>query len=146
MTWFAFPGGWGDYNLNGPSEKTLALTGAHGYATQAEADAHVNASPDPPQVALLQTLKLYSVSPIGAGAFGDLKTPNSTGGVGGALANLTGNITGGLKWPSADTFLVRALKIIVGGVLLVAGIMKMTGTSKDDLKAVGKATAGMGAL
>src|ERR1039458_5355121 len=87
MTWFAFPGGWGDYELNGPAEKELAATSAHGYATQALADAHPNASPDLPQRVLLEEFKLQSVSPAGAGVLGVLQTPNSTGGVTGAVKN-----------------------------------------------------------
>ncbi len=35
------------------------------------------------------------------------------------------------SWPGADTFLGRALKIVVGGVLLLAAIMKTTGAGQD---------------
>jgi hypothetical protein len=44
-----------------------------------------------------------------------------------------------LAWPGADTFLARALKIVVGGVLLIAGILKMTGTDKAALGVAGAA-------
>jgi len=130
MTWFAFPGGWGDYNLNGLAEKELVATGAHGYATKAEADAHVNASPTGAQAALLETFKASSVSPVGAGSTGILQTPSSSGGLGGLLG-------GGLKWPGAHTFLGRALKIVIGGVLLVAGLLKLSGADKAAFGVVG---------
>lgn len=122
MTWFAFPGGWGVYDLNGADEKSLVATGAHGYATEAEAEAHVNASPSFLQQGLLQGLKAESVSPVGAGVSGDLATPSGSGGLGG--------YTGGLKWPGADTFLGRALKIVIGGVLLLAGVIKLSGAGR----------------
>jgi hypothetical protein len=44
----------------------------------------------------------------------------------------------GLHWPSADAFLGRALKIVIGGVLLIAGILKMTGASKAALGVAGQ--------
>ncbi len=138
MTYFAFPGGWGVYDLNGIDEKELALTGAHGYATEAEAEAHVNASPSPDQEALLQTLKASSVSPVGAGVTGDLSTPSSTGGVGGALSNLAGNITGGITGFHGSNFVIRAVKIIVGGMLVLIGLAHLTGADNAVANAARK--------
>ncbi len=42
-----------------------------------------------------------------------------------------------LSWPGASTFLGRALKIVIGGVLLVAGILKMTGADKAIVPVAG---------
>ena len=143
MTWFAFPGGWGDYNLNGVAEKTLASLGAHGYATQAQADKNVNASPDPLQAAYLQTLKGVSVSPIGAGLGGDLSTPNATGGVSGAASNVLGDLAYSLSLSGNNAagqpvhLLTRFLKILFGGALLLAGILKLTG-KQDIIVGAGK--------
>lgn len=149
MTWFCFPGGWGCYNLNGFAEKELAATGAHGYATQQQAQAHLNAIPNGAQAFLLQKDKAESLSPVGAGAVGVQSTPSGTGGVGGAASNVASSVASGvssgvlggsgaaLHWPGADSFLGRALKIVVGGVLLLAGIIKMTGAGR----ALGPVTA-----
>ncbi len=43
-----------------------------------------------------------------------------------------------LSWPGADTFLGRALKIVIGGVLLLAGILKMTGADQAALGVAGQ--------
>ena len=111
MTWFAFPGGWGDYNLNGVDEKSLALTGAHGYATKAQADAHVNASPTLLQQGLLQGFKAESTLPVGAGTSGDLSTSSSTGGV----ANFLSRLSNPHLW-------LRVVEVIVGGAFLIIGL------------------------
>lgn len=118
MTWFCFPGGWGCFDLNGAAEKALAATFAHGYATEAEAQAHVNASPSSYQQAILQSFKISSLSPVGAGAQGILQTPNSTGGIGGALANFFGG--------SSSNWLLRATEILLGLALIAVGVARLT--------------------
>lgn len=130
MTWFNFPG-WGDYNLNGAAEKELVATGAHGYATQAQADAKPNASPSPAQQLLLQGFNLSSLSPVGAaGAGGVLQTPHSTGGISGAASNIlgsTGNIIGdATKFIGQGSIWMRATEIIAGLMLLYAGVKALT--------------------
>lgn len=122
MTWFNFPG-WGDYNLNGVSEKELVLTGAHGYATKAQADAKPNASPSPDQQLLLQGFNAASISPVGAaGGSGVLSTPHGTGGVSGALTNaFTLKTTG--DWRH---FTTRAVEVALGGILILVAANSLT--------------------
>jgi hypothetical protein len=135
--YFAFPGGWGTFELNGLAEKELAATGAHGYGTEALALAHVNASPSPPQELLLQTLKADSLSPVGAGGIGDLSTPNATGGVSGAAKNLLGS---GYQLVFGNTtgLLGRGLKVVIGVVLILSGIIHLSGADKAALGVAGK--------
>jgi hypothetical protein len=132
--YFAFPGGWGTYELNGVDEKELVATGAHGYPTEAEALAHVNAAPSLVQQPLLESFKAFSVLPVGAGIQGDLSTPNATGGVGGAAKNLLGS---GYQLVFGNTtgLLGRILKVIIGGVLILSGIVHLTGADKSALGA-----------
>lgn len=118
LTWFCFPGGWGCYDLNGIDEKQLAATGAHGYATEQQAQQHLNASPDVLQQGILQLLKAKSVLPFGAGVTGDLQTPSSTGGVGGALSNFFGGSNSG--------WLLRTVEIILGVALIAVGVARIT--------------------
>jgi hypothetical protein len=119
MTWFAFPGGWGVFDLNGISEKELVVTGAHGYATKAQAQAHVNKSPSPAQKLLLQTFKVSSLSPVGAGTGGDLQTP-ATGTGGGDILNSA------IKFISQSSLWTRAVEIMAGTLLLYAGVKALT--------------------
>ena len=119
MTWFSFPGGWGDYNLNGLSEKEMAATGAHGYATQALADAHVNKSPSTAQAALLTQFKTESLSPVGAGSAGVLSTPNGTGGISGAASNV---VNDALKPLFNKNIWLRVGEVVVGLILLGIGL------------------------
>ncbi len=123
--WFAFPGGWGDYELNGPAEKELAATFAHGYATQALADAHPNAAPNVAQQGLLQLFKDQSVSPAGAGVVGVLQTPNSTGGVTGAASNIAGGALGLPKLSNTRDLVIRTVKVVIGIALIVIGISSL---------------------
>jgi hypothetical protein len=115
VTWFTFPDGWGTYDLNGLAETELAVTGAHGYATEADAEAHPNASPTALQQILLQGFKAASASPAGAGASGILNTPSSSGG----LPGLAENLLGGL---GSRNFWLRALKVAAGLALIIIGV------------------------
>jgi hypothetical protein len=122
MTYFCFPGGWGCYDLNGVDEKTLVAEGAHGYATLAQAQAHVNASPTALQQATLQGLKAESMLPIGAGTSGDLSTPTSTGGVTGLIAKASAfmdDLTSGAFW-------LRLAEVVIGLLLIAVGVAELT--------------------
>jgi len=135
MTWFDIKWGGQTYveNLTGADEKRLVLLGIHGYATQAEAEAHPQTM-NTIQAALGGAQALAGVS----GSVTNIPTP---GGVVGGAA--TGAAAGSsllglhLSWPGADTFLGRALKIVIGGVLLLAGILKMTGADKAAIPIAG---------
>jgi hypothetical protein len=125
VTWFCFPGGWGCYNLNGIAEKELAATGAHGYATEAQAQAKLNASPTAAQQVLLQGFKISSSSPVGAGATGIQQTSSSSSSPFGTLAGFLG-LSGKI---SGTNLVIRAVKVIIGGLLLVVGLVHLTGVS-----------------
>lgn len=143
MTWFNIPG-WGDYNLNGLAEKQLVALGAHGYATQAQADAHPNAAPSPAQEALLQEFNVSSLSPVGAGATqGVLQTPHSTGGVSGAATNIAGNVASAFTLNASGDwrrFALRAVEVAIGGLLIIVAANHLaTGQSvATTIKKIGK--------
>jgi hypothetical protein len=124
--WFTFPG-WGNYNLSGISEKELVVTGAHGYPTESESEAHPNASPDTIQVGLLQDFNVSSLSPGGAGAVGILSTPHSTGGVTGVANNIVNSATGGTvpDFLSQPNLWLRIGEFAVGAILIYVGLRSM---------------------
>lgn len=125
MTWFDFPG-WGLYELNGVAETELVALFAHGYATQAEATAHPNASPNAAQAALLQTFNAQSLSPVGGGVGGVLQTPHSTGGITGAASNIAGNVGSGLLGGLFQKNIwMRVGEVVVGLILLGIGLNAM---------------------
>jgi hypothetical protein len=126
MTWFDFPGGWGLYNLNGVSEKELVATGAHGYGTKAQAQAHPNKSPSPAQELLLQTLKVSSQSPVGGGISGDLQTPSSGTG-GGDILNSA------VKFISQSSLWTRVVEIGAGMLLLYAGVKALVAPEGQNI-------------
>ena len=103
-----------------------AGNGWHEYGSEADVDAAVAANHWPPPT----VSSSQQVSNAASSAESE-----ATSGVSSALKGLT------LHWPSADTFLGRALKIIVGGVLLIAGILTMTGASKAALGVAGQAAS-----
>jgi hypothetical protein len=141
VTYFDFPGGWGLYDLNGIAEKELAATGAHGYATAAEARAHPNASPTALQQFYLQLFKADSESPVGAGATGVQSTPAS----GTGLSGLLGDVTSGKLWVRVGEFAVGALLLYIGLKASVtpggAQVANQTArqTAQRTLQKVGKA-------
>jgi hypothetical protein len=121
---------------------TVTMTSATGYpvaeVTNATEKALAEAAAFPTQLVFFTSESAadsYSKSLGGSGT----TTPGAKLGAQSALNTgtqavqdiATGDITGGLHWPGADNFLVRTLKIVVGGVLLIAGILKMTGASRD---------------
>lgn|SRR5487761_45882 len=137
MTWFAFHNDGSVYDLNGIAEKELAGTGAHGYATEAEATAHPNSPASAAQASLLAAFQVDARSPVGGGVAGVIQIVNvnpqgqNTGKVSppsplGALKDVIG--IGGV---SGHNLLVRTLKIIIGGIMMLAGIIKMTGAGKE---------------
>lgn len=101
-----------------------AGNGWHEYGSQADVDAAVAANHWPAPT--VSSSKQVSNAASSAES-------EATSGLGDTLKGLR------LHWPSADTFLGRALKIVVGGVLLTAGILKMTGASKAALGVAGQA-------
>lgn len=125
--WFYFPGR-GYYELSGIAEKELVATGAHGYTTKAQAGKHPNATSgfewNFVQAPLLDSFDAASLSPGGAGATGILVGPHGTGGVTGAVNNLTGlgalgDAANRLTQPN---FWERAIEVIAGLILLYVGL------------------------
>ena len=54
------------------------------------------------------------------------------------VANLLGKITGGIIDFSGTNFFLRALKVVVGGVLVIVGFMRMTGAENAITKVASK--------
>ncbi len=96
--------------------------GWHQYATYQDMINAIKANHWPP-------LNNNPSNPVGKTIVGSAE---AAAGPGGILSGFTAH------WPGADSFLVRALKVVVGGLLLVAGVVKMTGTT-DRLAALGPA-------
>lgn len=128
MTWFDIKYGGQTYveNLTGGDEKTLVSLGFHGYATEAEAEAHPNTA-NYLQMLVASDILAGNV-PVGATG---IDNPSTIAQGAGTAASAGFTLAGlRLSWPGADTFLGRALKIIAGGVLLLAGIIKLSGAGR----------------
>lgn len=139
MAYFTFPG-WGTFNLTGLTEKELALTGAHGYATQAQAEAHPNAAVSPDQAALLQVDKAASLLPIGAGVSGVQSTPSGTGGISGLAGNLSTTFAANGDW---RRLALRATEVAIGILLIITAANALTKNQPliQSAKKVGKVLA-----
>lgn len=125
MTWFYNSDSGEIVNESPPAPEYFALeaylhtgTGWHAYATQADVDTAVAANHWPPPTTSLNTAIGNDASTIPAAAAKD---------AGNALSSALSGLN--IHWPGADTFLARALKIVIGGVMLVAGILKLSGGS-----------------
>jgi hypothetical protein len=137
MTWYDIRWNGQTYleNLSGASEKTLTILGIHGYATQDEAKAHPQTMNDV-QAALGGAQALAGVS----GSATNIPTPGGV--VTGAGATTAAATTG---WEalihgfSGTNFVLRAAKVIIGGVLLLSGIVHLTGIDKKALGVASKA-------
>jgi hypothetical protein len=113
-------------DLSGADEKTLTALGIHGYATQAEAEAHPQTMNDV-QAALGGAQVLAGVS----GSATNIPTPGGvvTGG-GAASSAAAGAIPGLSAFFSALTqssTWIRVAKVVIGGTLLIVGIAHITG-------------------
>jgi hypothetical protein len=119
MTWFAFNNGHPDINAAGAEEKILVSYGFHGYATEAQADQHRN-SVNFLQQASLDAWDASHAGRVTLGAAGG--SPNDIKTVLGNGFQLTfGNTTG---------LLGRILKIGFGGILIIEGFLKLSGSGK----------------
>jgi hypothetical protein len=94
--------------------------GWHEYATYQDMTAAIAANHWPP-------LNNSPSNPVGKTVVGSAEAAAGSSGLGGLH----------LSWPGADTFLARSIKIILGGILLVAGILKLTGADKATLGIAG---------
>jgi hypothetical protein len=135
MTWFDIKWNGQTYieNLTGASEKTLTLLGIHGYATEAEAEAHPQTMNDL-QAALGGAQALAGVS----GSATNIPTPGGV--VTGAGTTAAAATTGwNLVVHGISAYFMRGLKIVFGGILIVTGIMKMTNAKQDIIQTAVKA-------
>jgi len=107
------------------------------FATQAAAK---SASP-PSGLSYLSTLIGASAATAVSQLSGQPQTGSQVQSNVAGSSSLSGILNGlKLTWGGADAFLSRALKIIVGGTLLLAGIIKMTGAGKAIPVVAGVAT------
>lgn len=139
MTWFAFQNDGHVYDLNGLAEKELVATGAKGYSTEAEALAHRNAPANPTtQLPLLTAFVTAASFPFGGGIQGVIQVVNtdSTGQNKSKVGPLNNPLTDllpkgwSLIFGNTHGLLTRILKVVFGGVLLLAGILKLSSTDK----------------
>ena len=143
MTWFAFKG----YNsgkaidLAGVQEKDAVVQGFHGYATEAQAEAHPNS---------VNILQKASVNLLIAD-YGEAKKegaqpggPNASNPLGAALQGSTGVSLASVEQFFGDlssaNLWIRVAKVIIGGALLIVGLAKLTGADKS-VAVLGKAVA-----
>lgn len=122
MTWFAFQGSGSVYNLNGLAEKELVSTGAHGYATEAEAQAHPNGPENPEQSILLAEAEAIAASPVGGGTAGVQAGTTPAASLSGinAIGQFFNNLGNSNTW-------IRVVKVVIGGMLVIVGLAHITG-------------------
>ena len=137
MTFFAFPG-WGVFDFTGVYEKQAVLLGAHGYATKAEAQAHVNASVSPDQAAFLQAAKVAGKSPIGAGAVGVQSAPGDSG-----PSNPFTSITQFFHILTDKNVWIRIGEFTLGALLMTVGLAHLLGADSAIGKVAQKLPLGM---
>lgn len=128
-TWFAFKG-YGTIQLAGIQEKQAVGLGFHGYATQAQAEAHPNS------VNLLQKAFVNLAEADYKQALG---TESQPGGANSNLAN-PNSILGGLKDAAGlnaniTSWFIRIGEVVLGIVLVAVGVAKLTGTANVISKA-----------
>lgn len=126
MTWFAFSNGHPDINAAGAEEKLLVSYGFHGYATEALADGHKN-SVNILQEGSLAAWDAAHATRVAGGAAGGSPADLST-----AASGTFGTLAGFLGLPagskvSGKSLVIRGTKIIVGGLLLIIGLVHITG-------------------
>lgn len=135
MTWFAFHNDGHVYDLNGAAEKQLAATGAHGYATEAQALAHRNAPATALQAQFLAGYLTAASSPVGGGMAGVIQVLNTdasgqnTSKVSPVNNPLTSGVAGALSAFFGDTssnWLLRTAEILLGLALIAVGVAKLT--------------------
>lgn len=147
MTWYAFKG----YN-NGQAIDASAFdaaelnaTGMHGYPTQAEAQANPNSVSWFQVVLVNAAIDDYNnardISPTQANNPTSLAAPVQAAAntAGSAASGLLGNITAGITGFSGTNFVLRAIKVIIGGVLLLIGLAHITGADNAISDAARKA-------
>jgi hypothetical protein len=136
MTWFAFQGSGSVYNLNGLTEKELVFTGAHGYATEAEAKAHPNGPANPEQAILLAEDQAAASLPVGGGQAG--VQSGTTQAVG--ITSYLDAIKKAAAWISNRGNMVRIVKVVAGGGMILVGISMLVKDTNTVQGAISTAT------
>jgi hypothetical protein len=125
MTWFAFQG-YPAVDLAGAQEKEAVALGFHGYATEAQANANPNS---------VNVLNKIYVDLIEADYSTALKDQSEPGGVN--ASNPLGQATAGalqgwgLHISGISGWFLRGLKVVLGSILMIIGIAKLTGADNQ---------------
>lgn len=136
-TWFAFKG----YNNNQPVNVSifdmteLDALGFHGYPTEADAAAKPNSVPGFPNPLAAVAIPVVNAAIADANNARDFASApgNAAKAAGNAAKNAVGSLLGSgwhLVFGGTSGLLGRILKVLFGGVLMIAGIMRMTGASR----------------
>lgn len=137
-TWFAFKGYNNDKAINASVFDTTELDalGFHGYPTEAEANAKPNSVPGFPNPLAAIAIPVVNAAIDDANNARDVKS--APGNAAKAVADKAkqaipggadaiGNFFGSLA--KSDTW-TRILKVVIGGVLMIVGLAKLTGIEK----------------
>lgn len=143
MTWFAFSG----YNsgkaidLAGTQEKQAVVTGFHGYASEAQAEANPNS------VNFFQKLEVnafiadyHAAVKQGSqpGGKNNILTPSGAAGAvaqGSPLGSAITSVEGFVSAFGDKNLWIRVAKVVIGGSILIVGIAKLTGFEDEARKA-----------
>lgn len=134
MTWFAFQGlnGGQAVDLAGTQEKEAVAEGFHGYAAQADAQAHPNAVNLVTRVFADAWIADYNAAvKEGAqpGGPNNILTPSgAAAAVGSTVPGLT-QVGDFLSALSSRNLWIRAAKVAIGGALVLIGLAHITGAS-----------------
>lgn len=112
-------------NPSATEQATLKSEGYPSFATQAEAEAFVKAR---------NGSFTLATNPVSAA----IQAVSGNDTAAGQSKGVLGNITGGFLWPDAKNFVVRALKVVLGGLLVVVGLVHMTGIDNKAAQLVRK--------
>jgi hypothetical protein len=147
VTWFAFHG-YPTIDLAGSQEKEATSIGFHGYSTQAEAEANPNSVNivQAPILNMLETDYSYAVRAHEqpGGNHATLTPGNVLAGTGDAAGNYAAQVAKdalgsgwSLTFGNTGGLLGRIIKVTLGAILLIAGIIRMM-PDKAALGAAGK--------
>jgi len=140
MTWFAFKGlnGGQAVDLAGTQEKQAVAEGFHGYATQAQAQASPNSVNLVTQVLADAWITDYKAA-VAEQAQPGGKNATITNPATAASAAVTGVATeagdlaglpGLLSALTSEGTWLRVAKVVVGSVMIIVGLVKLTGTGR----------------
>jgi hypothetical protein len=121
MTWFAWKGlnGGKAVNLTGLTEKAAAADGFHGYATEAEAEAKPNS---------VNPLTRVEAEAFIPGTFANNPDKSVAGAAGSAAASvIPQQVTQFFSDLGEKATWLRIAKVVVGSVMIIIGLARITG-------------------